>query len=491
MASLPWDRLGQATSVLQVTGMDAMGLVSMIVQAAHTARRNRELCQQLAQHAKMIKGLLPQLQIPELQCHLQIREPLAKINEALLRAFTLVRSCGDELKTTSRVYHFFTGSDMADKLQKTQEEIDRYINLIPTITTIAILLGRATYQEEAQDDAPNDLTPAAQRPPLSLEEVPRLLAGEELPPTRTIAGNLVSQPVVAEVQQRSDPSSFAFAQLEASTNHFSPAAEIGKGRFGKVYRGVLPDGSVVAIKRYERLPRMDENFRWRLDLFSSRIRHRHLVGLLGYCSNQDGEWLFVYDYMKYGSLRDHLTCDAPSPVASSWKLRFRILLDASRGIEYLHSYAGAPVVHGNIKPSNIMLDGGWTARVSDFRLSLIQPEPEPEPEPEHWPEQPVMDLEDDLAYVEASVTNDIRSFGTLMLRLLIGRRFYRGELDDINFLVPSERDRRASLSNWEEEKAVDLVARTAVRCINDSGNVAMPEIVTILERAVSLCEGGA
>ncbi len=84
------DKLGQAASVMQVTGVDAFGLVSMIVQAAHTARRNRDLCRQLAQHVQIVGGLLRKLQIPELRRHPETRRPLEQLDDALLRAYKLV-----------------------------------------------------------------------------------------------------------------------------------------------------------------------------------------------------------------------------------------------------------------------------------------------------------------------------------------------------------------------------------------------------------------
>ncbi|KAF7044803.1 hypothetical protein CFC21_053984, partial [Triticum aestivum] len=99
----------------------------------------------------------------------------------------------------------------------------------------------------------------------------------------------------------------------------------------------------------------------------------------GYCEEND-ERLLVYEYMKNGALYDHLhpkgagaDADAASPVASSWKLRIKTMMDASQGIEYLHSYAVPPIIHRDIKLSNILLDGGWVAHASDFGLSLMGP----------------------------------------------------------------------------------------------------------------------
>ena len=110
--------------------------------------------------------------------------------------------------------------------------------------------------------------------------------------------------------------------------------------------------------------------------FLSRLHHKHLVKLVGYCQERD-ERLLVYDYMKNGALYDHLhdknNIEKSNSFLNSWKIRIKIALDASRGIEYLHNYAIPPIIHRDIKSSNILLDANWLARVSDFGLSLMSP----------------------------------------------------------------------------------------------------------------------
>lgn len=136
------DKLGQAASVMQVTGVDAFGLVSMIVQAAHTARRNRDLCRQLAQHVQIVGGLLRKLQIPELRRQpAETRRPLEQLDDALLRAYKLVRSCSQcQKQNAGQLYGIINGPAVACKLRAVQEEIDRYIQLIPMITLVAAVV---------------------------------------------------------------------------------------------------------------------------------------------------------------------------------------------------------------------------------------------------------------------------------------------------------------------------------------------------------------
>jgi serine/threonine protein kinase len=142
----------------------------------------------------------------------------------------------------------------------------------------------------------------------------------------------------AMTRQRSGPSSFkdpteefTFAQLEAATKGFVLEAKIGEGSFGTMYRGKLPDGREVAIKRGESGPRarrfQEKESAFRSELvFLSRLHHKHLVGLVGYCEEAE-ERLLVFEYMKNGALYDHLHPKASAAaVASSWKLRIKILM---------------------------------------------------------------------------------------------------------------------------------------------------------------------
>lgn len=95
------------------------------------------------------------------------------------------------------------------------------------------------------------------------------------------------------------------------------------------------------------------------------------MGLVGFCRERH-DWFFVYEYMKNASLYDHLHCKY-STVLHSWKMRIKIALEASRGLEYLHSYAVPSIIDGRMKSANILLDATWTARVSDFEFSFWSP----------------------------------------------------------------------------------------------------------------------
>ncbi|KAE8777142.1 putative LRR receptor-like serine/threonine-protein kinase [Hordeum vulgare] len=166
-----------------------------------------------------------------------------------------------------------------------------------------------------------------------------------------------------------------FEELSNCTSNFSDSALIGQGGYGKVYRGVLADGTGAAIKRTQQGSLQgSEEFFTEIELLS-RLHHRNLVSLVGYCDEED-EQMLVYEYMPNGTLRDHLSAKAKE--ALSFPMRLRIALGSSRGILYLHMEADPPIYHRDIKTSNILLDLKFVAKVADFGLSRLAPLPEME-----------------------------------------------------------------------------------------------------------------
>ncbi|KAF3794375.1 putative LRR receptor-like serine/threonine-protein kinase [Nymphaea thermarum] len=174
---------------------------------------------------------------------------------------------------------------------------------------------------------------------------------------------------------------FTFGEMALATNDFSNLAIVGEGGYGKVYKGSLVDGSAVAIKRaQEGSLQGQREFFTEIELLS-RLHHRNLVSLIGYC-NEEGEQMLVYEFMPNGSLREHLSAKAKDP--PDFGMRLRIALGAARGIQYLHNEANPPIFHRDIKASNILLDSKFIAKVADFGLSKLAPVPEVEgSEPGH------------------------------------------------------------------------------------------------------------
>ncbi|MED6196106.1 hypothetical protein PIB30_044166 [Stylosanthes scabra] len=168
---------------------------------------------------------------------------------------------------------------------------------------------------------------------------------------------------------------FVFEELVAATNNFSESSEVGRGGYGKVYKGILADGTAVAIKRAQEGSLQGEReFLTEIQLLS-RLHHRNLVSLVGYC-DEEGEQMLVYEYMPNGTLRDHLSPYSREPL--SFTMRMKIALGSAKGLLYLHTEADPPIFHRDVKASNILLDSKYNAKVADFGLSRLAPVPDVE-----------------------------------------------------------------------------------------------------------------
>ncbi|CAN4104585.1 unnamed protein product [Withania somnifera] len=243
--------------------------------------------------------------------------------------------------------------------------------------------------------------------------------------------------------------------LRQVTNNFNEENILGKGGFGVVYRGELHDGTKIAVKRMESgamgTKGMNE-FQAEIAVLT-KVRHRHLVALLGYCLNSN-ERLLVYEYMPQGTLSQHLFewQEHGYPILT-WKQRVTIALDVARGVEYLHSLAQTSFIHRDLKPSNILLGDDMRAKVADFGLVRNAPDGKYSVETR---------LAGTFGYIspEYAATGrvttkvDVYAFGVVLMEIITGRK----ALDET---LPDERShlvtwlRRVLVNKDNLRKAID------------------------------------
>ncbi|BAT83876.1 hypothetical protein LR48_Vigan503s000800 [Vigna angularis] len=167
---------------------------------------------------------------------------------------------------------------------------------------------------------------------------------------------------------------FTYKELALATNKFNISTKVGQGGYGNVYKGILSDENFVAVKRAEEGSLQGQReFLTEIELLS-RLHHRNLVSLIGYC-NEEGEQMLVYEFMPNGTLRDWISGRSRKTKGSlNFSTRLRIAMGAAKGILYLHTEANPPIFHRDIKASNILLDSKFTAKVADFGLSRLVPD---------------------------------------------------------------------------------------------------------------------
>ncbi|KAH9605100.1 hypothetical protein KSS87_000266 [Heliosperma pusillum] len=214
---------------------------------------------------------------------------------------------------------------------------------------------------------------------------------------------------------------FTFRELASATKNFRAECLVGEGGFGRVYKGQLSTGQIVAVKQLDRNG-LQGNKEFLVEvLMLSLLHHPNLVNLIGYCADGD-QRLLVYEYMSLGSLEDHLLDIQAGTRPLDWYTRMKIALDAAKGLEYLHDKANPPVIYRDLKSSNILLDKDFHAKLSDFGLAKLGPV-------------------GDKAYVstrvmgtygycapeyqrtgQLTIKSDVYSFGVVLLELITGRR---------------------------------------------------------------------
>ncbi|CAA7397875.1 unnamed protein product [Spirodela intermedia] len=270
---------------------------------------------------------------------------------------------------------------------------------------------------------------------------------------------------------------YLYKDIEKATHNFTTI--LGQGSFGPVYKAEMSNGAVVAVKVLASNSRQGEKEFQTEVLLLSRLHHRNLVNLVGYCVER-GQHMLVYEFMSNGSLANHLYVEGVRSL--SWEERLNIALDISQGIEYLHEGAVPPIIHRDLKSANILLDASLTAKVADFGLSK---------------EEMALDrrssgLKGTYGYMDPNYVStnmittksDIYSFGIIMFELITAINPQQGLMEYINLAVTGG-DGKA---DWDEILDKRLVGDCDMEEVQLLADIAYKCLQTIPRRRPSISE---
>ncbi|XP_042406036.1 calcium/calmodulin-regulated receptor-like kinase 2 [Zingiber officinale] len=258
---------------------------------------------------------------------------------------------------------------------------------------------------------------------------------------------------------------YSYKDIKTATQNFTTV--LGQGSFGPVYKAAMPTGELVAVKMLASDSTQGEKEFQTEVLLLSRLHHRNLVNLVGFCID-NSQRMLVYEFMTNGNLATLLYNDGPRIL--SWEERVQIAYDVSHGIEYLHEGAAPPIIHRDLKSANILLDMSMRAKISDFGLSK-----------EETFDGRKSGLKGTYGYMDPDYmsTNkftkksDIYSFGIILFELITAINPQQGLMDYINLAVIGE----DSKADWEEiadkrlvgtshPEEVKLLADIAYKCLH-------------------------
>ncbi|CAN8237949.1 unnamed protein product [Cochlearia groenlandica] len=213
---------------------------------------------------------------------------------------------------------------------------------------------------------------------------------------------------------------FNFGMILTATDNFSPENKLGQGGFGTVYKGILPNGQEIAVKRLvSGSGQGDMEFKNEVSLLT-RLQHKNLVKLLGFCNEGDEE-ILVYELVPNSSL-DHFIFEEDKRVILTWEMRFRIIEGVARGLLYLHEDSQLKIIHRDLKASNILLDAEMNPKVADFGTARLFNTDETRAETRRIAGTRGYMAPEYVNHGQISAKSDVYSFGVMLLEIISGAR---------------------------------------------------------------------
>ncbi|XP_030544172.2 wall-associated receptor kinase 2-like [Rhodamnia argentea] len=283
---------------------------------------------------------------------------------------------------------------------------------------------------------------------------------------------------------------FSAEELEKATNNYDVSRIVGRGGYGTVYKGLLPNDTVVAIKKSKLVDKTQIEQFVNEVIVLSQINHRNVVKLLGCCLETEVP-LLVYEFVNNGTLFDHIH-NRNKSFKMSWDTRLRIASDTAGVLSYLHSAASIPIIHRDVKSTNILLDDNYTAKVSDFGASRLVPLDQAELSTLVQGTLGYLDPEY-LQTNQLTEKSDVYSFGVVLVELITGKKalsFDRPEKERnlaMHFLSALKNNRLFQIvdgviANEGNDEQVREIANVAKRCLMVKGE----ERPTMREVAIEL-----
>ncbi|PIA50236.1 hypothetical protein AQUCO_01300758v1 [Aquilegia coerulea] len=284
---------------------------------------------------------------------------------------------------------------------------------------------------------------------------------------------------------------FKETQLVKATNNFDARRLLGEGGNGWVYKGSIENMIEIAVKKSKGIDQNKiEQFLNEADVVS-KINHKNVVKLLGVCLESKVPML-VYEFVPNGTLSHHIYASS-SRILSSWRICLKIVAETARALDYMHSDANPPIIHRDVKPSNILLDETYTAKVSDFGASKLIPKDRTiEPTTQGQGTFGYFDPEF-FQTGELTTKSDVYGFGVVLMELLSKQKpLSRGQSGESISLVQvftsalenNQLDQvlKVPVATERETEDVKIVANLAVRCVSMSSKdrPTMTEVADVL-----------